>query len=178
MFTERIETPRLILRPFTLEDIPASFEMEQDPDINQYTNDGGVKSYSEIENLIKTVINVDYQENGFGRFAMELKETSEFIGFSGLKYLRETDEVDLGYRLKKKYWGKGLATESCIASIKFGFETLKLEKIVAYFLPENERSKRVLEKLNFHFHSATVEDGVLVHKYELLKKGIKRMGNY
>jgi len=173
MFKDIIKTERLILRPFEMKDVNPTFEMEQNPIINQYTNDGGVKKYEEVEQLIQTLINVDYKENGFGRFAIVLKETSEFIGFCGLKLLQETNEVDLGYRLKVKYWGLGLATEASKASLEYGFNHLQLNKIVAFILPDNIKSKRVLEKLNFGFEEELLEEELLIRKYKLEKMDYK-----
>jgi RimJ/RimL family protein N-acetyltransferase len=167
MFNEILETKRLILRPFRLEDIFPSFEMERNPEINKYTNDGGVKNYEEVEKLIEKVINEDYKENGFGRFALELKETSEFIGFCGLKLLRESNEVDLGYRIKMKYWGRGIATEASKVSLDYGFNKLQLREIVAFVIPENIKSIRVLEKFNFKYEDELFEEGELINKYKL-----------
>lgn len=167
MFNTVIETPRLILRPFTQADIQPSFEMEQNPDISKYTMDGGVKTLQQVSKLINRVINEDYVKYGFGRLAIEYKATGEFIGFSGLKYMLEMDEVDLGYRIRKDLWGKGIATEAATASLQFGFEELGLEKIIAFIIPENVKSKRVLEKLGFSYTQDFYEDGVLEHKYEI-----------
>jgi len=169
MFNEIIETERLILRPFNMKDVQATFEMEQNTQINKYTNDGGVKTYEQVEELIKTIINVDYKENGFGRFALELKETSEFIGFCGLKLLKESNEVDLGYRIKMEYWGQGLSTEASNVSLDYGFNRLDLEEIVAFVIPENVKSVRVLEKFDFQLAGTFIEDGELVNKFRLKK---------
>ncbi len=170
MFDTIIKTENLILRPFELKDITPTLEMEQNPAINQYTNDGGIKTKAEVTQLLETLIKVDYKIYGFGRFALELKATGAFIGFCGLKFLKETNEVDLGYRLKMKYWGMGLATEAARASVKFGFDTLQLAKIVAFILPENKPSQRVLEKLDFVWEEELMEEGELIHKFGLHKK--------
>lgn len=165
-----IQTERLILRPFTMDDVDESYAMEQDAEVNQYTHDGGVKQYDEVEKLIHTLIHVDYAENGFGRFAVELKETSEFIGFCGLKRLTESQEVDLGYRLKRSHWGQGLATEACRACIDFGFRTLGLDELCAFVLPANARSIRVLDKVGFVFQKEIDFEGETARKY-VLEKG-------
>lgn len=163
----RLETERLILRPFTLDDLDASYEMNVDPEVSKYTGDGGVLSKSELKRRIEEDVMGDYKKYGFGRFAVELKENNKFIGFSGLKYLPEYDVVDLGYRFIKEYWGRGYATESCQTSVKFGFETLKLEEIIGLVLPENIASVRVLIKLGFSFDKEVVEDGLIAHQYIL-----------
>ncbi len=170
MFTEVIETPRLILRPFTMDDVDASYEVNLDPEVSRYTNDGGVRPYDEMKSRIFNVIDHDYQKYNFGRFAVIYKDTNEFIGFSGLKYLPEFDEVDLGYRFKQNYWGKGIATESSKVSLDFGFYKLNLEKIVCMAIPENTASVNVMTKLGFTYDSKIMEDGTLIDKYILLKE--------
>lgn len=165
MFAEIIETERLLLRPFTMADVNGSYQLNLDAEVTKYTNDGGGVSYEEIKKRIHGVVHGDYEKYGFGRFAVIYKDTNEFVGFSGLKYLSEYDEVDIGYRFNQKYWGKGIATESAHASLEFGFQKLKLEKIVGYAMPENMASVRVMEKLGFEFEKDYLEEGVLVRKY-------------
>lgn len=167
VFNKIIRTDRLILRPFSMDDVSASYEMEQNPAVNKYTGDGGVKSLEVMGQLISNVINVDYANYGFGRMAIVSIEDNCFIGFAGLKYLADIDEVDLGYRLRQEYWGRGLATEASAACVKFGFEELGLDKIVAFVEPENVGSSRVLDKLGFQFEAKFDYDGDMVDKYVL-----------
>lgn len=167
MFTKVIETERLILRPFRMDDVVPSHEIDSDPEVTRYTNDGGVKSMERIETLIRDVVLADYARYGFGRFAVDLKETQEFIGFCGLKYLPEYNEVDLGYRFRRTLWGKGIATEAGRACIDFGFTELALDSIIAMVLPENKASVRVMEKLGFKFSHVLEEDGINICQYIL-----------
>lgn len=162
-----IETERLLIRPFTIDDIEPSYAMNLDAEVSKYTGDGGVVTKEEIERRIIEDVMGDYQRHGFGRLAVELKEENKFIGFTGLKYLEEMDEVDLGFRFMKEYWGRGIATESARASVKLGFDTLKLEKIIAMVLPENIASIRVLEKLNFEYERDIIEDNQAAKLYSL-----------
>lgn len=162
-----IETERLLIRPFTLEDIEPAYKMNLDADVSRYTSDGGVVCKEELERRIKENVFGDYEKHGFGRLAVEMKGEHKFIGFTGLKYLEDMGEVDLGYRFIKKYWGKGIATEAGKASLKFGFETLKLKKIIAMTLPENIASIHVLEKLNFRFEKDLYEHDLLIKLYYL-----------
>lgn len=168
-FNTVIETERLILRPFTEADIQPSFELDSDPEVTRYTGDGGSKTLEKIEYLIKEVVLRDYELYGHGRFAVDWKETGEFIGFSGLKYLPETKEIDLGYRFKRTFWGKGIATESGWASLDFGFNQLNADRIVATALPGNKGSFRVMEKLGFTFEKEYEEDGMAVVQYQLAR---------
>ena len=80
------------------------------------------------------------------------------------------DEVDLGYRFIKEYWGKGIATESARACIDLGFNSLGLKKMIAMVLPANSGSIRVLEKLNFKSEKDIIEDGQLAKLYLLIKE--------
>ncbi len=105
---DTIETARLILRPFTLDDIAPSYEMNLDARISKYTGDGGIVSLEETERRIKGDVLGDYAKYGYGRWAVELKCEKKFIGFAGLKYLDDLDEVDLGYRLLHDYGAKAL----------------------------------------------------------------------
>ena len=166
-FDTIIETDRLILRPFTMSDVEPSYQMNLDPRMTRYTNDGGVKSREQMHDTIKNNVLGDYAKYGFGRFAVDLKEENAFIGFSGLKYLPEEDQVDLGYRFRPDLWGRGIATESAIASLEFARNTLKLEQVVACILPDNKASHRILEKLGFIFSKEYVCEDELIHEFSL-----------
>ena len=159
IYNLKIETERLIIRPFKLSDLEASYEMNLDAEVSKYTGDGGIVSKSEIKRRIVENVFGDYEKYGFGRLAVELKSEGQFIGFTGLKYLDDLNEVDLGYRFMKRYWGKGIATESAKASIDFGFNDLGLKRLIALALPENHASINVLKKLNFKYEKEVIEDG-------------------
>ena len=165
-----IETERLLIRPFKMEDIEPSYVMNLDAEVSKYTGDGGVVSKKEIERRIVENVFGDYEKYGFGRLAVELKGENKFIGFTGLKYLGDMNEVDLGYRFMQEYWGQGIATESARACVNLAFNRLGLERIIAMVLPENTGSIRVLNKLNFKFEKEIIEDDELAKVYSLLKE--------
>ena len=83
----------------------------------------------------------------------------------GLKYLPELDVVDVGYRFHPEYWGQGFATEACAASLEFGFGTLGLHEIVAFVLPNNGASIRVLEKVDMQPDGDVIYDGLLALRF-------------
>lgn len=165
-----IETDRLILRPFTREDIEPAYQLNLDAEVSKYTGDGGVVSREEIERRIVTHVLGDYARHGYGRHAVELKSTGEHIGFAGLKFLDDLNEVDLGYRLARTHWGKGLATEAGRVLVDFGMQDLELPSIIALLLPDNIGSVRVLEKLGFTFEGEQMEDDLLAHCYRLTRE--------
>jgi RimJ/RimL family protein N-acetyltransferase len=92
-----------------------------------------------------------FAAHGFGFYAMELRETGEFIGFTGLAVpafdAPFMPRVEIGWRLSVEHWGRGLATEAARASLRYGFEELGLTEIVAFTVPANGRSRRVMEKI-------------------------------
>ena len=140
-----IETERLLLRKITLDDKEEIFKLHSDPEVQKYTGEPLVESIEEIEKAIKARTR-DHEKYGYGRWATILKSEMQFVGWAGLAYLPEFDKVDLGYRLKKKYWGMGIATEASKAIIDYGFNVLNLDLIIAIALPENKDSIRVMEK--------------------------------
>ena len=87
----------------------------------------------------------------YGCWAARLKAEDRFVGFAGLKFLEDVGEVDIGYRFFKEYWGQGLATEACRGLIAYGFETLRLPRILGIVDRDNAASIRVLEKTGFRF---------------------------
>lgn len=141
------ETPRLLHRAFEVEDAEAFFALNSTPDVMRFTGEPKCESVSEARIAIANY--PDFDEVGFGRWACVLKETGDLIGFCGLKYLSDIDVVDIGYRFLPKYWGQGLATEACQASLQFGFQQLQLSRIYAFVLPQNLASVRVLQKTGF-----------------------------
>ncbi len=87
-----------------------------------------------------------WEERGFGLWAAELRESGDLVGFVGLVYQDEWSETEVGWRLDRAYWGRGLATEGAVASLRYGFEELGLGRIIAIIQPENSASRRVAEK--------------------------------
>ena len=160
-----IHTPRLTLREFTIEDAQPMWELQRDPRMSQYTADGGVQTAEEIERILREVVCEDYRRFGFGRWAVIHREHDQLIGFSGLKFLSERDEVDIGYRFGPEYWGQGLATEAGLAVMDFGWNVLQLSRIVGMVLAENTASVRVLEKLGLEFQGQEQEYGETVDVY-------------
>lgn len=140
-----LETERLYLREMTEEDAENAYLLNLDPEVVQYTGDGPFESVEVAREFLKNY--QDYKKYGMGRWAVVHKETGEYLGWCGLKYFADKNEVDVGYRLQKKYWGHGYATESATACIEYGFNKLRLTRIVGNVMKENLASIRVLEKL-------------------------------
>ncbi|GAA5176813.1 GNAT family N-acetyltransferase [Niveibacterium umoris] len=148
-----IETERLRLRPFTEDDLDAFHRLGTDPDAIRYVGNTPFRSREEALEVLRAAPLADYATRGFGRFACEWKESGEVIGFSGLKYIPEFDEIELGYRFLPAWWGKGLATEAGHASIAFAKATLHLQRVISLVDRENVSAAKVLRKLGFAYES-------------------------
>ena len=145
-----IETERLLLRPFTPADLDALASLNADPDVMRYIADGKPQSRAQTEIRLNEVLD-HWQQHGFGLFTAIEKTSGDFVGFCGLKYLNTSSEIEVGYRLAKRFWRRGLATEAARASLRYGFETLGLDRIVAVVQPENAASCRVIEKIGLRY---------------------------
>jgi ribosomal-protein-alanine N-acetyltransferase len=169
-----IETERFYLREINQQDVDDLFELDSDPQVHIYIENNPVKTKEQIVEVIQ-MLQHQYKENGIARWAVIDKQTSECVGWSGLKFFRtplngHVNFYELGYRFKTKYWGKGYATETSKAIINYGFEQLKVEKLYAITHPENEKSIQVLKKLGFDFIETFDYDGDVTNWFELKKE--------
>lgn len=149
--TTLLESDRLYFRNFHPEDCENMFMLNADWDVLKYTGDILFNTIAEARKFLEEYQTKTYQKYGFGRMITILKETNEIIGWCGMKYLAEEDEVDLGFRFHKRYWNNGYGTEASLACLDFAYKELNLNEIVAYALKENIGSCRVLEKCGFKF---------------------------
>ena len=148
-----IETERLILRQFVLDDAAAFQRLNADPLVRRYTYDSPMETLDDARRVLTEAPLADYAKHGYGRVACVLKDTGELIGFSGLKYLSDIGETDIGYRFLRAHWGKGYATESARPMMDYGRNVLRLERIIGLVDPDNAGSVHVLEKLGLKYES-------------------------
>jgi RimJ/RimL family protein N-acetyltransferase len=168
-----VETERLILREILPTDIEGMFELDSDPEVHKYLGNNPIKTKEEASKAI-SFIRQQYVERGVGRWAVIEKTTGEFIGWSGIKLNAKGEELngkvnfyDVGYRFIPRYWGKGYATESAIAALKYGFETMKLKTIVGAADLDNIGSNKVLKKIGLKFCNEFIYDDIPCNWYEL-----------
>lgn len=159
-----IETDRLILREFTIQDAEVLFQLDSNPKVHKYLGNRPLTHIDQIYTYINSV-QQQYIENGIGRWITLEKATNEVIGWSGLKFIREyennqTHFYDVGYRFMPKYWSKGYATEATKAALRYGFQTLKTNRIIGIAHEENKASRRVLEKCGLHFVEHFMSDDI------------------
>ena len=145
-----ITTSRLSLRPFTLQDTDSLHQILGIPGVLKYFPTPDPPEMDRVEMLIERQIKL-WQDYGYGWWAVVPHAEQQLIGWSGLQYLPDTDEIEIGYLLSKPFWGNGLATESAIAGLNFGFDELSLREIIGIVHPENLASQGVLKKIGMKF---------------------------
>ena len=145
-----IQTPRLVLRPFTHDDLDAFASMNADAEVMRYIGDGKPQSRAQTQLRLNAILD-HWEQHGFGLCAVVDRVSRAFVGFCGLQYLDNTSEIEVGYRLAKQFWGMGLATEAAGATVRFGFDELGLDRIVAVVQPENVPSQWVIQKIGLKY---------------------------
>lgn len=144
-----IETARLRLRQFTFDDLDDLFHIYKNSEVMRYIYGRG-RTRDETQASLFRIIK-QWEQHGFGMWAVVHKQSDKMIGRCGLGFLDNTPEVELGYVIDKPYWNMGLTTEASLASLKYGFEQAKLDRIVAIARPENVASQRVMQKLGMKY---------------------------
>ena len=153
-----IETARLRLRVFNFADLDELALIFSDPEVMKYIGpEGTPMSRDETERTLSVFVN-DWEKHGFSRWAVCLKESGRLIGCCGLKLLEGTPEVI--YVLARDYWGRGYGTEAAKASLRYGFEYLGLDQIVAVTRHENVRSQRVMSRIGMRYEKEIFHYGV------------------
>lgn len=143
------------MRDLLPEDKQAAFEMDSDKDVHTYLGNKPITAIEQAAHYIG-MIRQQYIDNGIGRWAVVEKATGNFVGWSGLKLIKEpinghTGHLDLGYRFLKQHWNKGYATETALASLGYGFEELKHSHIYAIAHVDNIGSQNVIRKCGLQF---------------------------
>jgi [ribosomal protein S5]-alanine N-acetyltransferase len=148
MAMPEIETPRLRLRQFRMEDLDDFSSLVGDPAVMKYFGTGEVINREAAEVVLEKIIN-GWSRRGFGRWAVIHKGHQKLIGFCGFRLLDDVPE--LNYLLAVEYWGAGLATEACAACVRYGFEESNFDRIVAAVRVENAASQGVLKKVGMRY---------------------------
>jgi len=155
----QIETERLILRRFTTDDAEEYFPLVADPAVNRYTGQNLVQTVEQVRQLLLDLPIRDYEVIGYGRMACIEKSSGRLIGFSGMKYLPEFQEPDVGYRFVQDAWGKGYATESASVLMQQCIRDFKLRRVIGLVDRNNLGSSNVLKKLGLNFEREIKVDG-------------------
>lgn len=175
-----LTTNRLILRTWKESDTPLMAAINSDPLVMQH--------FPELQDITATQalinrINQHYEKFGYSLYAVEIKETHEFIGFVGLNQPEfiipnfvphSLPIVEIGWRLSSKHWGNGYAPEAASAVLHYAFTELNLAEIISFTVPANLKSIRVMEKIGLH-HSEDFDHPKLEPNSPLRKHVLYRL---
>ena len=153
-----LETARLIVRPFVAEDFDRLYALRADEEVARHI--GGTENLAErVAARLRYYVD-HHARHGYAMGVVSLKTSPDMVGWGGLQHLDDGDEIEVGYAFALAHWGRGYATELAAAWLRFGFERLGLDRIVAVASPENHASRHVMEKLGMMYEKSIVHYGL------------------
>ncbi|MEH1101651.1 GNAT family N-acetyltransferase [Micromonospora sp. CPCC 205561] len=155
-----LSTDRLVLREFTAEDAGLLVELDGDPAVMRHLSGGRPTPPEAVrERVLPRILGHYRRPPGLGWWAAQDRTGGAFLGWFEFRPTRDGDarEVELGYRLRRGAWGRGLATEGCRALIGKGFTELGVERVTANTMAVNAASRRVMEKSGLRYVRTYVE---------------------
>ena len=156
---DAFQTVRMVTERARKEHFDELVRLHQDPKVMATL--GGVMAEDETASQLGEWVD-HWERNGYGLWIFRDKNSGDFIGRAGLRrgIFGGRDEVELAYALRAEYWGRGLATEMSLAILDIGFGKLRLNEIVAFTLPSNLASRRVIEKSGFIYEHDIIHAGL------------------
>ncbi|MFF3684944.1 GNAT family N-acetyltransferase [Streptomyces sp. NPDC002187] len=167
-----IRTPRLILRRWHDDDVAPMAEINEDPQVMQWVDDGSVRDLDQTAEDIERW-EEDWDEEGFGLFAVELLASGELAGFTGLsvpEFLPEVlPAVAISWRFGSQFWGQGYASEAAHATLEFALQDRGLDRVISIIRVGDEASENVIRKLGMELERETEhpEYGYPVHVHSI-----------
>jgi ribosomal-protein-alanine N-acetyltransferase len=152
-----VETERLMLRHLRSEDLDEFYKICGDPEIMRYVGDGQPLSREQTRRWIEKS-QENYRKYGFGCSAVVAKEDARLIGYCGLVNPTTNGEAEIIYAFKKRYWGRGLASEAAKAMLDFGLKRRALRRVVATIDPGNRASIRIVEKCGMKYQGQRLDE--------------------
>lgn len=146
-----LETERLNLREIVETDDAFVLDLLNQPSFINNIGDRNVRNLEQAREFIRARFRKSYADNGYGLYAVELKETGEAIGFCGFVNRDGLPGADIGFAFLPQFEKKGYAFESAVAMMKYGRENLGFERVLAITARHNEASMKLLGKLGFKF---------------------------
>jgi len=164
-----IETKRLLLRMLSPNDVEDFAAIFADPEVMSFIGieAGTTLSWTETVTTVEKMIEF-WERNGFGRWSVIEKESGKLIGLCGLRLLEDIPE--LFYLFARSSWGKGYATEAALATLRFAFEQVGLDRIIAVIRPGNTDSIKVVKKIGMQFEKEVTHYGVEGVRYAIARQ--------
>jgi len=146
-----LETERLSLRRFTLEDAPFALKLVNQPSFIANIGDKGVRSLDDARRYLSEGPIAMYERHGYGLWHASLRETGAAVGMCGLLKRDILPDVDVGYAYLPEFWGRGLAYEAASAVLRHAVRKFGLRRVIGVVSDGNQGSIRVLEKLGLRY---------------------------
>lgn len=166
-----IYTERLYMRKLKDEDLNNYYEIMKKDEVGKWLGTSRGKTYEETKLLIDK-FSKQWEEKGYGVWAVIDKKSGELLGHCGLNFLEETSEVEILYAFDPKFWNHGYATESARVALEYAFEKAKLDRIIALAKPLNIKSSNVIEKIGLKFVGIKEYFGLQLKYYEIFNNKI------
>jgi ribosomal-protein-alanine N-acetyltransferase len=168
-----LETERLRLRRFTLDDLADYAEIRARPEVARWLPRKEAEDESWPALALRLVGHFDdcWRTQGYGPWAAVDRASGRLLGHLGIRWLPEFEGAELLWALEPSVWGRGYATEGAVAARDFAFERLGLERLIAIALPDNAASRRVMEKAGFAFERTATYKGLEVALHGLDRSG-------
>ena len=164
MKLDTIITNRLILRPFSPDDLEAYLPIMTNPQVTRFLGSGKDKTPEDVRQVMELFMQYP-QEHGFGVWAVLLRESEKLIGHCGFLALEDGSGVELLYAFDPTVWGKGIASEAAQICLDYARQHGLWEHLYALAYPENAASIRVLEKLGFYPDGDTFCFGQMLKRF-------------
>jgi ribosomal-protein-alanine N-acetyltransferase len=165
-----VETARLYLRRLQPGDMDAYYRcIYADPEVMRTLPPRRAMPRAAFDARVPVTMVEHWRRHGFGPWVVIHKADRQLIGHCGLRYWPDAADVEVLYALASRYWGQGLATEGARASLRYGFEHLGLERIMAAAMLDNYASRRVLEKIGLRYEQNFRFGDLEVAGYALLR---------
>ncbi len=169
---EMFHTDRLQIRKYTMDDLQFYASLWGNEKVMRYIGNGTLKTYMQCKKSLEEWVIPSYK-NGLGLFVLIEKETGIRIGHAGLvkQQIDGKEEIEIGYWLLPRYWGKGYAKEAAAAFRDYGFQALRMNKLISLINPDHPASIFVARKTGLSYEKTTS-----FHGMDVLVYSIKRVG--
>jgi [ribosomal protein S5]-alanine N-acetyltransferase len=162
---EEINTDRVSLRKFNKGDAEEFYEIVKKHEVGEWLGLGKGMTFNESENYLNMILH-HWSKHNFGVWAVINKFSKDMMGHCGLRYMTDTNDVELIYLLDPKFWGQGIATEAGEAVVQYAFHSLNVDTLYTRVRINNSRSKNVIKKLGFTFIENKELDGRILSHYK------------
>jgi len=166
--SSEIVTDRLVLRRFKLEDFDAYAAIMGDDEVMKWFPNGKGYTREQAKKSLDAISN-HWNTHSYGIWAVTDKQSGVLLGRCGLNFIAETLEVEVDFIIVRNHWRHGYATEAAQAALAYGFNILKLDKIIALTKPDNIASRRVIEKIGMQHLKDAEYWGITCAYYQIAK---------